>query len=120
MGRNLLDILCSILLISALIFVIKLIGYYCEKAVRKRHTKLIVGNTEYEVLKDTPNEIWVGGKRLVLSQMKDIINSRKSTHKQIVFLEGYSKTLGKKYAVFANDVIRYVSGKEIMINSEDE
>lgn len=112
--------LFSYLLISTFLLIMLLVGYYLEKVLQKRNTKLIIGNTAYEVLKDTPDEIWVGGKRLVLSQMKDIIESCKNTHKQIVFWDGNTTLFGKRYAIFANGIIRYVSGKEIKFYTEEK
>lgn len=115
MGRDFIDVLCSVLLIGGLLAFIKLIGCYIEKILRKGNTKRVINNIECEVLKNTPQEIWIGGKKLIQSQIEAIVKDCKESYVQIVFLEGHTRALGKRYAVFADGVLRYESGKKVEI-----
>ena len=58
---------------------------------------------------------FVSEGKLIQSQMETIIHECKHNHKRIVFIEGSTKFFGKRYASYGNKVLRYETGKEVII-----
>ena len=111
------DIFISILMIGCLLSLAKLIGYWIERRLKKGNTKKIIAGKTFDCLTDTSDELCIGGKRLIQSQMEIIIRECECCHKRIDFVEGSTKLFGKRYASYCNKVLRYDTGKEVFIDN---
>lgn len=117
MERDWIDIIISILMIGGLLFVVKIIGYFIERRIKKGNTQKVIAGKTYDCYSDTPDELCIGGKKLIQSQMETIIHECKHNHKRIVFIDGSTKFFGKIYASYGNKVLRYETGKEVFIDN---
>ena len=115
MERDMIDNFISILMIGCLLFLAKLIGYFIERRIKNGNTQKVIAGKTYDCFSDTPEELCIGGKKLILSQMETIIHECKHNHKRIVFIDGSTKFFGKIYASYGNNVLRYETGNEAII-----
>ena len=107
------DNLLSITLIAGFLYLLKLLGYAYERLNKPKVAKSEGNAINYIVLSDSSDELCVGGNRLILSQMEEIIKEKKTSHSKISFYEGKTKPLASKYAFYKDGKIHYLSGKVV-------
>lgn len=116
MSEDLIVALLSILLMSGLLFMLKLIGVGIKYLFKGKKNEKVIANRKYIVLKETTDEIWIGGNRLIQSQILTIINEFKEKYKEIVFIKGDSEQDGEKYAIYKNETLIYCeTGKIVQV-----
>jgi len=104
----------SILMISAFFSLIKILGFLYQKYVLGTIKNDSCEGVNFTILKEDDECLYIGGKRYILSQMKEIIEKTK-TIKTIKFYEGDS-IQSALYATYQKGNIIYQSGKIVNIN----
>ena len=108
--------LISTAIICGLFFLIRVIGYYIEKfkprTIDPREMK--VSNFSVLKLKEENETLWIGGNRLVQSQIESLVKTYPT--KKIELYKGETILPDAKYATYENGKLLYEStGKEVVI-----